>query len=189
MKVWQTVRTVKRVALIALPFSLLLPLRYALRHRNDVALFDEAWKGQPNLVEMQHLINEGANVNYRDRSGLTPLQGAQNVKACKFLIDNGAKVNVADWVDGQTPLMIAAWDGNESVVRLLLSKGAKVSQKDKGGRTALSFTLTNTKFSLNHPMVSPPTGFRKRNYTSVIKLLKIADAKERRQVKQNGNED
>ncbi|KAL2854509.1 ankyrin repeat-containing domain protein [Aspergillus pseudoustus] len=51
---------------------------------------------------------------------------------------NGANVNATD-LNGRTPLLWAAWNGNLNLVRLLLSTGgADVNARDAGGATPLS---------------------------------------------------
>lgn len=50
----------------------------------------------------------------------------------------GVDVNRKDSVGG-TPLHYAAFDGNETTVRLLLQRGAKTSAKDNRGETALQY--------------------------------------------------
>jgi ankyrin repeat protein len=46
--------------------------------------------------------------------------------------------------NGQTPILWAAWNGNEAVVKLLLEAGkADVDSKNTDGRTALSRAAEN----------------------------------------------
>src|SRR5690554_696765 len=71
----------------------------------------------------QALIKRGAQVN---RLGWTPLQYAASkghLDTVKMLIANKAMVN-APGPDGTTALMMAAYDGNEEVIRYLLAHGA-----------------------------------------------------------------
>src|SRR5690606_42024301 len=63
---------------------------------------------------------------FRSRLGWTPLQYAASkghLDTVKMLIANKAMVN-APGPDGTTALMMAAYDGNEAVVRYLLAHGA-----------------------------------------------------------------
>ncbi|XP_071830900.1 myotrophin-like [Apostichopus japonicus] len=53
-----------------------------------------------------------------------------------FLISKGAEVNCAD-KHGITPLLAAIWEGHETCVSLLLSKGADKSGKAPSGESYL----------------------------------------------------
>jgi len=76
-----------------------------------------------DVKRAQALIKRGAHVN---RLGWTPLHYAAskgNLKMVEFLLANKAIVN-APSPDGTTPLMMAAFSGDEDVVRALLYAGA-----------------------------------------------------------------
>lgn len=75
-----------------------------------------------------------------------------------MLIGKGALVNSRESRNGATPLMVAAFEGHEDVVRILLEAGADVNAKDAEGNTALSLATT-------------------RGHQDVIKLLKAKGAK------------
>ena len=84
------------------------------------------------VIEM--LIEAGANINANNKNGQTPL-----IRAVKFrtelvetLLKYNPDVNAAEW--GQTPLMASR---DQSISRLLLSKGANIDLQNKQGNTAL----------------------------------------------------
>jgi ankyrin repeat protein len=56
-----------------------------------------------------------------------------NVDAVKMLLDLGLDPNGANQ-DGRTPLMGAALKGRNEVVQMLVDRGAKLDQRDKGSR-------------------------------------------------------
>jgi len=56
-------------------------------------------------------------------------------------IEQGVDVNKAD-PEGRTVLMMAAFDGYDDVVELLLEHGAKVDSSDSFGRTALMYAAS-----------------------------------------------
>jgi hypothetical protein len=101
--------------------------------------------GDPHVVG--NLINQGANVNFRDsRTGETPLHKAivhrQHIDIVKLLLDRGALVNAAD--NGKrTPLHEAVSYYSPDTAALLIEKGADVNRKDAKGRP----TLYNIVFS------------------------------------------
>lgn len=72
------------------------------------------------------LLADGADVNARDREGMTPLMHAAllgNQDLVDLLLSKGAKVNLADNF-GVTALMQAAWAGHSQIVQALISAGA-----------------------------------------------------------------
>ncbi|KAF5974836.1 nacht ankyrin domain-containing protein [Fusarium coicis] len=91
------------------------------------------------------LLQAKVNVNKRDNTGTTALHVAAetfhlSVKGNDvlwLLLANGAKVNTQTKTFGQTPLHIAASEGSESAIWLLLSKGADPTKLDVNRRTAL----------------------------------------------------
>lgn len=94
------------------------------------------------------LISIGAKVNVEDDDGRTPLHAAvakalRGSELVKILIQAGATVNKADKF-GYTPLHIAALNESSPTVVMLLSKGADVTARTKGGITALSFIIRRT---------------------------------------------
>lgn len=58
--------------------------------------------GDFELVRM--LIEKGADPNFGIKVGIVPLDWAKNDEIARFLIEHGAKVNVPDEIDGDTPL-------------------------------------------------------------------------------------
>lgn len=69
------------------------------------------------------------------------IQAAQegDYKMVKGLLVGGANPNAQDGPKNSTALMIAAENGYEAIVALLLAYGARVHLKDKKGRTALDY--------------------------------------------------
>ena len=75
------------------------------------------------------LIENGANVNSKDRDGWTPLHFAawkDSEEAAKLLLKAKAEVDLGDGI-GRPPLHFAAWYGSPKVAKLLLRSGANVS--------------------------------------------------------------
>jgi ankyrin repeat protein len=108
-----------------------------------IDLYEDPWKD--DLLEK--LVQSGADVNYVDRYGATPLHYAisqRKEKNVKFLIDNGAKPYVA--VPGLgTPLDYAIKLGYPEIVELLTKelahrrfKGKKTEQAKRKTQKSLS---------------------------------------------------
>lgn len=80
---------------------------------------------------------QSADVNLRDKNGVTPLLYASalgSIEAMQLLLSKGADPNAADNA-GSTPLLWAACQPDR--VKLLLAKGANPNAKTKAGRTPL----------------------------------------------------
>lgn len=96
--------------------------------------------GEPNVIDavkrddfdgLGRLISEGADVNYQDEHGWTPLSwaaGRGDAPMVKLLLDSGADVSVACKA-GRTPLMIARAAGRAEAAQLLTA-----AEKARGGR-------------------------------------------------------
>ena len=77
-----------------------------------------------------------------DRSGRTPLFFAvyrSNLEMTKFLIENGAVVNIGD-SNCRAPIHAAAQSGNRDLVQLLLDNGAVIDTRAIGAATPLIHT-------------------------------------------------
>jgi len=87
------------------------------------------------------LLNEGANVNMRQRDGRTALlvlsskglasfySVGDRVSQARILIQRGADVNAAD-TQGTTSLMLACVHNSSPLARLLVENGAHIDQRD-----------------------------------------------------------
>lgn len=83
------------------------------------------------------LLDHGADVNAQDKYGCTALYEASSswgrmrrptpecLEIVKLLLEKGAHADIKNTDNGKTALEVAARDGQEAVVNLLLEKGAK----------------------------------------------------------------
>ena len=87
------------------------------------------------------LLVKGADVNYKSKSGLTPLHTAVS-NGCRevieLLLSKGAEVNSKS-NNGRTPLHTAAYQNQQEVAKLLLAAGADHNVKDIEGKTPIDF--------------------------------------------------
>lgn len=93
-----------------------------------------------DLWRVKYLVENGANVNWRDEEGYTPMiWAAQHGHATivEYLSGRFASVNPTDRA-GYTPLMWAAQEGHVTAVETLLKKGANPWVNDKRGANAMT---------------------------------------------------
>ncbi len=103
----------------------------------DRALIEAA--GDGDAVEMERLLNAGANVNCEVDGDGTPLIVVARegmLAAMRVLLGRGADPNLGVEGDGN-PLIMAAREGHLEAVRLLLDHGAKIDQVVRGDENAL----------------------------------------------------
>lgn len=76
---------------------------------------------EPSWRIVEYLIDQGANVNYQNEAGITPLIAAVslgNQKGVELLLAADADTNLVD-SDGQTALYYANKVGNQEIIKLL----------------------------------------------------------------------
>ncbi|MRW91887.1 ankyrin repeat domain-containing protein [Duganella sp. FT80W] len=105
----------------------------------NTALMMAAFRqNKPAVLE---LLKHGAQVNQKGWTALHYAAAAGSVELTALLLDKHAYID-AESPSGMTPLMIAAREGQEDVVALLLKEGADATLKDGG------FHLTAAEFAL-----------------------------------------
>jgi ankyrin repeat protein len=110
-----------------------------------------------NITWIQLLLENGADINARDRDGKTVLhhaiedryQRCNTIPVIEYLLQSGADINAQD-EKGFTPLMVALdsfFVCKEPHIALLLRYNPDVMIKDKEGRTAVSYMYDRTDLS------------------------------------------
>lgn len=94
-----------------------------------------------NKQAVLEMLQRGAQVNQKGWTALHYAAAAGSVEITTILLDKYAYID-AETPSGMTPLMIAAREGQEDVVALLLKEGADATLKDGG------FHLTAAEFAL-----------------------------------------
>ncbi len=132
--------------------------------------------------EVIDLVSNGADVNFVNYKGFTPLFVARNVEVAKTLVENGADVNYQN-SDGETAVFI---NPNMDVVRYLVSCGSKINHRNKKGQTVLFKTnkLLNVARLINmgcNPFLKSVDGHYhyenmtmadRKNYSQFIEVFK-----------------
>lgn len=110
------------------------------REYNPLGALAKAIDGN-DLKLVKEIVSKGAKINRRDpASGTTPLVSAavQNrVEIAKYLIENGARVSIANR-DGNTPLHVASFFCYFEFTQLLIDNNVELARKNNDGSTSLS---------------------------------------------------
>lgn len=91
------------------------------------------------------LVENGADVNAKNKKELTPLMEAVKVKNpayAIYLVEKGANINDQESSEGKTPLIFAAMFDRVELIKFLLEKGADKTLRTKDGQTALDFATS-----------------------------------------------
>ena len=114
---------------------------------------------QADVAAMQELLREGSPVDYQNEHGESSVyacaefqiegHGAQHVQALELLVSAGANLDLCDSL-GTSPLMIAAWYGHHSIVKILLDAGADVTTTNQEGRDAAYFAAPKDGATMGH---------------------------------------
>jgi len=127
-----------RFALLYFLFVLIFQCAGCTTSRTGMPLIDAVYNNQ--LESAKRHVEEGADINQRDRRGYTPLMAAtyHNLFCmAEYLLERGADIN-AQSNDGRTVLMLATCNKNIRLVKLLLKYSPDVTIVDNSGRTALA---------------------------------------------------
>ena len=92
-----------------------------------------------SLEEIKELLKKGADLEAKDKDGLTALMVAVyngRLEVVKYLAECGADLEAKDKA-GQTALIKAAINEQLDVVKCLMDNGADLDASDKHGKTAL----------------------------------------------------
>jgi ankyrin repeat protein len=139
-----------------------------------------------NLDVIKALVAAGADPLLANERGTTPLmmaagagtdvqrerepqERATAAETAKFFVEHGADVNAAGQY-GWTALHAAAYQGLNDVIAYLVSKGAKIDQKDEFGQTALSISLSVLTKDIGARRLQIPRRYREDTAQLLLKL-------------------
>jgi ankyrin repeat protein len=122
----------------------------AVEARAKGALLLKACEGK-RAEDAMLLIKEGADVDFVDRRGQTPLFMAScfglDAVAAR-LVEAGAKLNLVDKDGSQSALMVASRFGHTAIAQLLADRGAKLNLVDKNRWPALFYACRFGHFAV-----------------------------------------
>jgi ankyrin repeat protein len=139
-----------------------------------------------NLDVIKALVEAGADPLIGTERGTTPLmmaagagtdvqrerapeERATALETAKFLVERGADVNAAGQY-GWTALHAATYQGINPVIEYLVSKGAKIDQKDEFGQTPLSISLSVLTKEIGARRLQIPRRYRQETAELLLSL-------------------
>jgi ankyrin repeat protein len=134
------------------------------------------------LALSEYLVEKRqANVNVEDvYDGRTPLMTAAEygqLKICRFLIENGASLNVQDTYGG-TAFLDAAMNGDLQICQLLKAKGADINIGDKNGENALHLAAQNDHENVCQYLIESGARLNERDndgYTAMLHIYRLGN--------------
>jgi ankyrin repeat protein len=102
-----------------------------------------AFSGYPKTSGL--LIGRGAQLDAKDRVGMTPLHAAilgGDLQEIELILSKNADIKAATDT-GLTALHLAAATGQDQIVAILLRHGADPQSKDRDGQPPLFYALKN----------------------------------------------
>ncbi|XP_054263520.1 ankyrin-1-like isoform X2 [Macrosteles quadrilineatus] len=127
------------------------------------------------IVEL--LINEGANLEAKQKFGLTPLQLAlkyKNISVAKILITSGSDINSRVYIDNDyygTTFHVVAETFDKDLIKLCLEHGADYMAKDNEGANPCHRALTY--LMLNNSEVDPLLARHQPGEQTDVALMKL----------------
>ncbi len=119
----------------ALVGAAVLTLTVALGAQSAAPVADAAMSGE--LAAVKTLLQQGRDVNAAQGDGMTALHWAamkNDAELAQMLVYAGANVKATTRLGGNTPLVIAARNGNAPVVEVLLKAGADANWRPRPAR-------------------------------------------------------
>jgi ankyrin repeat protein len=92
------------------------------------------------LEVAKYLLDQGAEVNARNKHGYSALHFVKSKAMAEVLVSKGAEVNMTENY-GLTPLHDAVLEGYTDIVEFLISKGADVNVIENKGFTPLKMAV------------------------------------------------
>jgi hypothetical protein len=128
---------------ILLPICLapagIVMLYFVLKHRRERTSGAKTLFVVFAVVALLELTSSWSCIQINREEALMSCAGDGDMAGVRELLDQNTDPN-AEFEDGSTPIMFAAGSGHVDVVKLLLSRGARVNDRNSQGQTAFDQT-------------------------------------------------
>ncbi len=124
---------------------------------------------------MRSLLQQGEDINEKDHFGQTALTLSSffgYLEKVRFLLENGAEVDLQQNVDGQTALHCAATSGKVEAAKELLRAGASTDIRNIDNRTALDLA-NDRKHSEVASILRDPQRWRRAPTQAVVSHTEV----------------
>lgn len=138
-------------------------------------LFEATMHG--NIEIMNLLIQAGAKVNMKTKSGFFPLVVASefgHLDACKLLISEGADVNLCTEPVGTTALTMACEKGHLDIVKVLVDNGSEVNHRICHGDSGVIYAAQNGYTDIVKILIDAGANVNIANHTCGANALTLA---------------
>ncbi|KAI9771207.1 MAG: Ankyrin-2 [Geoglossum umbratile] len=130
-----------------------------------------------DVIEViEGLLEEGADVNFRDGDDWTPLHHAAlggNEDVIEILLEPQYKADIdATCPAGKTPLHYTTWQGWTAVAKTLLDHGAGVNIEDNAGRTCFYHAVERRKYDFVKMLLDKDVPFDMGNLPETSRDIK-----------------
>ncbi|WP_410542503.1 ankyrin repeat domain-containing protein [Wolbachia endosymbiont of Tetranychus urticae] len=112
---------------------------------NDLTKSKVLLAATDNIDFTRYLVERGADVNFKDNIGDTPLHHAvscSNVETVQYLLEQGAVLNCKN-IAGRTPLINAVSIGDTDIIKYLIEEGADINIQTRDGYSPLHKAVIN----------------------------------------------
>ena len=133
----------------------------------------EKIKPGASVKEIRGLIEEGADINAKNKCGDTALTlGARggHTEICLALIEEGADIEVQGGY-GYTALIWAAGGGDTKIAKALIDKGANIEVQSENGCTALMTAARNGHTEMVNILIDKGANIEAKNNNSQTVLM------------------
>ena len=140
-------------------------------NRLTTSLHSAAASGEAEAVAL--LLDEGADIEFRDDDGWTPLHIAvekNKPEVVTLLLDRGANIEARTEREA-TPLYFAAANNESEAVALLLDRGANIEARTENGNTPLHFAAANNKPEIVALLLERGADIETRNYEGPLQVF------------------